>query len=60
MVSIVWIKTRVILLSMLTSGYAGSKLVGSGKVVWDSRVLLAEGKINEAQFMQSVALSAPR
>jgi dihydroxy-acid dehydratase len=45
---------------VLKAGYAGKKLIGSGKVLWDSRLLLAEGKINRSQFMQAVALSAPR
>jgi hypothetical protein len=41
-------------------GYAGKQLIGSGAVVWDSRKLFAEGKLNEAQMMQRIALSAPR
>ena len=41
------------------AGYAGKQLIGSGAVVWDSRKLFAEGKLNEAQMMQRVALSAP-
>lgn len=28
-------------------------------MVWDSRKLFAEGKVNEAQMMQRIALSAP-
>ncbi|KAK8854962.1 dihydroxy-acid dehydratase [Kwoniella newhampshirensis] len=43
----------------MLNGYNGPALVGSGGVVWDSRKLLAEGKINEAQFINRVALSAP-
>ena len=41
-------------------GYSGRRLVGSGKVLWDSRLRLAQGKIDRSQFMQTVALSAPR
>ncbi|EIW72525.1 dihydroxy-acid dehydratase [Tremella mesenterica] len=43
----------------MLNGYAGSRLVGSGGVVWDSRLLLSAGKITEAQYMQRVSLSAP-
>jgi dihydroxyacid dehydratase/phosphogluconate dehydratase len=43
----------------LIAGYAGKQLIGSGAIVWDSRKLFAEGKLNEAQMMQRVALSAP-
>jgi dihydroxy-acid dehydratase len=46
-------------LPALMAGYAGKQLIGSGAVVWDSRKLFAEGKLNEAQMMQRVALSAP-
>ncbi|ORY26905.1 dihydroxy-acid/6-phosphogluconate dehydratase [Naematelia encephala] len=43
----------------MLNGYRGQALVGSGTDLWDSRALLAEGKITEAQFMQRTALSAP-
>jgi dihydroxy-acid dehydratase len=41
-------------------GYAGTRLVGSGTVLWDARAALAQGKIDQAQLMRTVATSAPR
>jgi dihydroxy-acid dehydratase len=43
---------------MLNGWYRGEK-TGSGTVVWKSRELLAEGKIDYDQFMDRVASSAP-
>ncbi|KAL7421496.1 hypothetical protein Q5752_004383 [Cryptotrichosporon argae] len=43
----------------MLNGYDGDKLVGSGKVVWDSRNRLATGEIDEGEFLRRVALSAP-
>jgi dihydroxy-acid dehydratase len=43
---------------MLDGWYQG-KLAGSGTIVWEARKLLAEGKINYAQFMDMVCASAP-
>jgi hypothetical protein len=44
----------------MLNGYAGSKYVGSGMVVWDSRAQLSSGEIDQDQFMRQVSLSAPR
>jgi dihydroxy-acid dehydratase len=44
----------------MLNGYAGSKYVGSGMVVWDSRAQLSAGEIDQDQFMRQVSLSAPR
>jgi dihydroxy-acid dehydratase len=43
---------------MLNGWYRGER-TGSGTVVWKSRELLAEGKIDYDQFMDRVASSAP-
>ncbi|RSH87148.1 hypothetical protein EHS25_003639 [Saitozyma podzolica] len=43
----------------MLNGYAGSKYVGSGMVVWDSRAQLSAGEIDQDQFMRQVSLSAP-
>ena len=42
------------------TGYNGRKLVGSGKVLWDSRQQVAEGAIAQRDLIRNVALSAPR
>ena len=46
--------------TLLTPGYAGKRLIGSGTVLWDARAALAEGKIDQMQFMREIAVSAPR
>jgi dihydroxy-acid dehydratase len=43
---------------MLDGWYEGD-LVGSGTVIWRSRRKLAAGKINEQQFLEAAAASAP-
>jgi dihydroxy-acid dehydratase len=43
----------------MLNGYYEGKRAGSGTVIWQSRRLLAEGKIDYAQFMDRVASSAP-
>jgi dihydroxy-acid dehydratase len=43
----------------MLNGYWEGKRAGSGLVIWESRRLLASGKINYAEFMDRVASSAP-
>ena len=43
----------------MLNGYYEGKRAGSGLVIWQSRRLLATGKINYAEFMDRVAASAP-
>jgi dihydroxy-acid dehydratase len=43
----------------MLNGYYEGKRAGSGTVIWQSRRLLAEGKIDYAEFMDRVASSAP-
>jgi dihydroxy-acid dehydratase len=43
----------------MLNGYYEGKRAGSGLVIWESRRLLASGKINYAEFMERVAASAP-
>jgi dihydroxy-acid dehydratase len=43
----------------MLNGYYEGKRAGSGLVIWESRRLLASGKIGYAEFMERVAASAP-
>jgi len=43
----------------MLNGYYEGKLAGSGLVIWQSRRLLASGKIDYDEFMEHVAASAP-
>lgn len=43
----------------MLNGYFEGKRAGSGLVIWQSRRLLASGKIDYAEFMERVAASAP-
>src|SRR5262250_3706551 len=43
----------------MLNGYYEGKRAGSGLVIWESRRLLASGKIDYAEFMERVAASAP-
>ncbi len=43
----------------MLDGWYGGELVGSGTVIWRSRRKLAAGEINEQQFLQAAAASAP-
>jgi dihydroxy-acid dehydratase len=43
----------------MLNGYYEGKRAGSGIVIWESRRLLASGKINYDEFMDRVAASAP-
>jgi dihydroxy-acid dehydratase len=43
----------------MLNGYYDGKRAGSGLVIWESRRLLATGKINYEQFMERAAASAP-
>jgi xylonate dehydratase len=43
----------------MLDGWWNGKLAGSGTVVWESRRLLAEGKIDLEEFMSRVCASAP-
>ncbi|GAA1531390.1 IlvD/Edd family dehydratase [Dactylosporangium maewongense] len=43
----------------MLNGYIGGERAGSGLVIWQSRRLLAAGKIDYAEFMDRVACSAP-
>lgn len=43
----------------MLNGYYEGKRAGSGLVIWESRRLLASGKIDYEQFMERVAASAP-
>src|SRR5499425_3162913 len=43
----------------MLNGYYDGKRAGSGLVIWESRRLLASGKIDYAEFMDRVAASAP-
>jgi xylonate dehydratase len=43
----------------MLNGYYDGKRAGSGTVIWESRRLLARGRINYEQFMDRVASSAP-
>jgi dihydroxy-acid dehydratase len=43
----------------MLNGYYAGKRAGSGTVIWQSRRLLAEGKIDYDEFMDRVASSAP-
>lgn len=43
----------------MLDGWWDGKLVGSGAVMWESRRLLAEGTIDEEEFMHRVTSSAP-
>jgi dihydroxy-acid dehydratase len=43
----------------MLDGWWQGKLAGSGTVVWESRRLLAEGKIDLEEFMSRVCASAP-
>ena len=51
---------KVTFVTLLTSGYAGRRLLGSGTLLWDARAAQAEGKINQEQLIRLVATSAPR
>ncbi len=43
----------------MLDGWWNGKLAGSGTVMWESRRLLAEGTIDEEEFMHRVCSSAP-
>jgi dihydroxy-acid dehydratase len=43
----------------MLNGYYEGKRAGSGLVIWESRRLLAAGKIDYAEFMRRAAASAP-
>jgi dihydroxy-acid dehydratase len=43
----------------MLNGYFNGERVGSGTIIWQSRRLLATGKIDYAEFMNRVAGSAP-
>jgi dihydroxy-acid dehydratase len=43
----------------MLDGWHDGELVGSGTVIWRSRRKLAAGKINEQQFLEAAAASAP-
>jgi len=43
----------------MLDGWWNGKLVGSGTIVWESRRLLADGKIDLEEFMSRVCASAP-
>ncbi|HTV20664.1 MAG TPA: IlvD/Edd family dehydratase [Polyangiaceae bacterium] len=43
----------------MLDGWHDGDLVGSGTVIWRSRRKLAAGKINERQFLEAAAASAP-
>jgi dihydroxy-acid dehydratase len=43
----------------MLNGYYEGRRAGSGTVIWQSRRLLAEGRIDYAEFMDRVASSAP-
>jgi dihydroxy-acid dehydratase len=43
----------------MLDGWWDGKLVGSGTIVWESRRLMAEGKIDYEEFMSRVTASAP-
>jgi dihydroxy-acid dehydratase len=43
----------------MLNGYYEGKRAGSGLVIWESRRLLAAGKIDYAEFMERAAASAP-
>ena len=43
----------------MLNGYHEGKRAGSGTVIWESRRLLASGRIDYEQFMERVACSAP-
>ncbi|SFP42836.1 IlvD/Edd family dehydratase [Tranquillimonas alkanivorans] len=43
----------------MLDGWWNGKLAGSGTIVWESRRLLAEGKIDYEEFMERVCASAP-
>src|SRR5262252_9783415 len=43
----------------MLNGYYEGKRAGSGLVIWESRRLLASGKISYEEFMERVAASAP-
>src|SRR5215468_3200259 len=43
----------------MLDGWHGQELVGSGTVIWRSRRKLAAGQINEKQFLEAAAASAP-
>lgn len=43
----------------MLDGWWKGKLAGSGTIVWESRRLLAEGKIDESEFRARVCSSAP-
>ncbi|WP_116599424.1 IlvD/Edd family dehydratase [Primorskyibacter marinus] len=43
----------------MLDGWWNGKLAGSGTIVWESRRLLAEGKIDYEEFMSRVCASAP-
>ncbi|HEY7223636.1 MAG TPA: IlvD/Edd family dehydratase [Micromonosporaceae bacterium] len=43
----------------MLNGYVDGRRVGSGLVIWQSRRLLAAGKIDYAEFMERVSRSAP-
>jgi dihydroxy-acid dehydratase len=43
----------------MLNGYFEGKRAGSGLVIWESRRLLAAGKIDYAEFMERAAASAP-
>src|ERR1044072_509399 len=43
----------------MLDGYFEDELVGSGTVIWRSRRKLAAGQINEKQFLEAAAASAP-
>ncbi|HWK50371.1 MAG TPA: dihydroxy-acid dehydratase, partial [Steroidobacter sp.] len=43
----------------MLNGYFEGKRAGSGTVIWQSKRLLAEGRIDYAEFMDRVASSAP-
>src|SRR5690242_19799133 len=43
----------------MLNGWFGGERVGSGTIVWKAREMLAAGDIDEAQFVEMVASSAP-
>ncbi|MCU4651722.1 dihydroxy-acid dehydratase family protein [Roseibacterium sp. SDUM158016] len=43
----------------MTDGWWQGKRAGSGTIIWESRRLLAEGKIDYAEFMERACASAP-
>jgi len=43
----------------MLNGYWRGKLAGSGTILWEARKLLAEGEIDDEEFIQLVADATP-